>query len=85
MHRASMCMVTIIGVSHLCNALTQAGINTTGFSSHSFGINCIVLGMSDSLVQTLGRWKSAAFTAYIRKRDKEVAAASAHLAHTLRS
>ena len=53
-----------------CAALSTAGISTANFSGHSFKIGAASTvaraGFSDSFIQTLGRWKSAAFTTYIR-------------------
>ena len=71
-------------ITHLRSALSKAGINTAGFSGHSFRIGAATtaasVGLSDSLIQHLGRWKSAAFKSYIRKSSKEIAAVTAHLA-----
>ena len=56
-------------VTHLCAALSKAGISTANFSGHSFRIGAASTaaraGFSNSFIQTLGRWKSDAFTRYI--------------------
>ena len=68
-------------VTHLRQALCQLNVNATGFSGHSFRIGAATAaaraGLSDSLIQSLGRWKSSAFTAYIRTQTDEVIAAHA--------
>ena len=50
--------------------LTQNGVCTTGITGHSFPIGAATaaaqVGLEDSLIQTLGRWHSAAFLRYIR-------------------
>ena len=71
-------------ITYLRNALFQAGFSTRGYSGHSLRIGAATtaarMGLSDSLIQTLGRWKSSAFTSYIRKEGIELSQASAHLA-----
>ena len=56
----------------LLRSLKSAGVAGVGYSSHSFHFSAATAaaktGVSDSLIQTLGRWKSSAFTAYIRTR-----------------
>ena len=57
-------------VTALKNALYTVGIDATGYSGHSFRIGAATAaasaGLNDSLIQSLGRWKSAAFLEYIR-------------------
>lgn len=71
-------------VTHLRAALSKAGIDTANFSGHSFRIGAATTaaraGFSDSFIQTLGRWKSAAFTAYIRTPREDLVAVTAKLA-----
>ena len=56
-------------VSQLQATLRQAGILTDGYTGHSFRIGAATAaaqaGLSDSIIQKLGRWKSATFTTYI--------------------
>ena len=51
-------------------ALQEVGMDTSRFSGHSFRIGAASVaaqaGLPDSLIQTLGRWKSSAFLRYIR-------------------
>ena len=57
-------------VSKLQEALHQAGIPAGSYTGHSFCVGAATTtaqaGISDSLIQKLGRWKSTAFCRYIR-------------------
>ena len=57
-------------VSAVCTALASHGLDVSRFNGHSFRIGAATTaaacGIEDSLIQTLGRWKSQAFTTYIR-------------------
>ncbi len=70
-------------VQALHHALEASGISTKSFNGHSFRIGAATtaseVGLSDSTIQTLGRWKSAAFTSYIRKSQQSLAAVSTKL------
>ena len=70
-------------VTRLHAALQQAGIPSSQYSGHSFRIGAATTaarnGMEDSLIQTLGRWKSEAYKIYIRIPHQDLAAASATL------
>ena len=50
-------------------ALALAGMDVGRFNGHSFRIGAAstaaACGIEDSLIQTLGQWKSSAFTQYI--------------------
>lgn len=71
-------------VSRVREALADAGIDTTNYSGHSFRIGAASTaaqaGFSDSFIQTLGRWKSAAFTRYIRTPIDDLIPVAARLA-----
>jgi len=51
-------------------ALEQAGFDSRKYAGHSFRIGAATTaarsGLPDSLIKTLGRWESAAYTIYIR-------------------
>ena len=68
-------------VTSMREALSQAGENTSG---HSFRIGAAFAaaqaGLSDSFIQTLGRWKSSAFISYIRTPIKDLVSVAGQLA-----
>ena len=57
-------------VSAVRTALTKAGLVAKDFAGHSFRIAAATTaarqGLQDSLIKTLGRWESMAYTRYIR-------------------
>ena len=57
-------------VSKVRKALTMAGLDCSLNAGHSFRIGAATTaaknGVQDSLIKTLGRWESAAYTLYIR-------------------
>ena len=65
-------------MAHLRTALAQVGIDASQYSGHSFHIGAATsaaqAGYSDSFIQSLGRWKSAAFITYIRTSPSDLAA-----------
>ena len=67
-------------VTHLRAALQKAGIPHGAYSGHSFRIGAATTaaqcGLEDSLIQTLGRWKSTAYKSYIRLPCEQLAAVS---------
>ena len=67
-------------VSQLQAALRQAGIEDSGFNGHSFRIGAATTaaqqGLEDSLIQTLGRWRSDAFKTYIKLPRSQLASVS---------
>ena len=70
-------------ISHTQSALSQAGIPPGQFTGHSYRIGAATTaakaGIEDSLIQILGRWKSAAYLAYIRIPKDQLAAVAASL------
>ena len=70
-------------VAAVCLALSQAGINVQGYLGHCFRIGAASVAaaaeLSDSLIQSLGRWKSSAFTTYIRMPPEQLIAVSSQL------
>ena len=65
---------TPLSCTHFVAAVRQvlqvAGVDTSFYTGHSFKIRAATtaagVGLSDSLMKTLGRWKSAAYATYIR-------------------
>ena len=57
-------------VHHTREALSQAGINASNYAGHSFRIGAATVaaavGIQDSTIKMLGRWKSEAYQLYIR-------------------
>ena len=57
-------------ITSLRTALSAAGYDERKFTSHSFRIGAVTTaaqcGLEDSLIKTLGRWESSAYTRYIR-------------------
>lgn len=66
--------------------LKLAGIDDTLYAGHSFRIGAATTaaakGVEDSLIQTLGRWKSSAYLTYIRIPPNNLAVISQILANT---
>lgn len=64
--------------------LTKAGLPAEQFAGHSFRIGAATtaatMGLEDSLIQTLGRWKSAAYLLYVKLDPSKLAAVSAIMA-----
>ena len=73
-------------IRYLRDALQKAGVSTDNYTGHSFRIGAASAaaqaGLSDSLIQSLGRWKSSAFTTYIRTPVEQLVSVSARLAMT---
>ena len=71
-------------VTHLQTALREVGVTPSAYTGHSFRIGAATTaakhGLEDSLIQTLGRWKSAAYLAYIKIPRQELASVSKALA-----
>ena len=63
--------------------LACQGFDTTGISGHSFCVGAATtaarVGMEDSLIQTLGRWRSSAYLRYNRMSGQMLASNSARL------
>ena len=67
-------------VSRVRSALTSAGFDSSQYAGHSFRIGAAttaaLCGMQDSLIKTLGRWESSAYTLYIRTPQATLCAVS---------
>ena len=65
-------------------ALQQAGIQSKTYSGHSFRIGAATTaaarGIPESLIKTLGRWKSDAYQAYIKLPIQSLAQVSQSIA-----
>ena len=63
--------------------LTRSGIDSSQYSGHSFRIGAASTaaanGVEDSVIKTLGRWKSSAYLVYVRIAPANLAALSRHL------
>ena len=70
-------------VDHLHKALQQSGYEASSYNGHSFRIGAATIavkcGIEDSLIQTLGRWKSTAYLAYIKIPRQQLAFIATHL------
>ncbi len=66
--------------SHLRKALSSRGINSSLYAGHSFRIGAAktasLNGVKDSMIQTLGQWKSSAYLTYVRIPSQLLAAVS---------
>ena len=72
-------------VAEVRAALTRANIPASEYAGHSFRIGAATTaaaaGLEDSLIQTLGRWKSSAYLTYIRMNPRQLATVSNSLAN----
>ena len=70
-------------VGEMRKALEQAGVTAKQYSGHSFRIGAATTaascGLQDSLIKTLGRWESAAYTVYIRTPITDLCSVSSRL------
>lgn len=73
-------------VQEVRSVLRRAGLPCDEFAGHSFRIGAATAaakaGLEDSMIQTLGRWSSAAFLTYIRTPRESLAGVSAVLANS---
>ena len=70
-------------ISEFRKVLFQAGIDSSLYSGHSFRIGAASTaaanGVEDSIIQTLGRWKSSAYLAYVKISPQNLAAISCRI------
>ena len=70
-------------VAGVRSALQAAGVPPVHYAGHSFRIGAAttaaLCGVQDSLIKTLGRWQSAAYTLYIRTPRETLCAVSQSL------
>ena len=73
-------------IHHVRSALQGAGLPYSDFTGHSFRIGAATTaakaGVEDSMIQTQGRWSSAAFLVYIRTPKESLAQVSSVLANS---
>ena len=71
-------------IEQIRTILTSIGVAQDQYCGHSFRIGAAttaaMAGVEDSVLQTLGRWHSSAFTRYVRMPKEQLAALSATLA-----
>ena len=76
-------------VSTVRDALGSAGVDVGRFNGHSFRIGAATAaaqaGLPDSTIQQLGRWRSSAFTRYLRPPVQSIARLSQRLLHPTHS
>ena len=74
-------------VAHVRQSLSAAGIDTKGYSGHSFRIGAAttaaMAGIEDSSIKILGRWESSAYQCYLQTPRDSLAAVSAQLTHVV--
>ena len=72
-------------VTAIRQALANTNIDVSRYNGHSFRIGAATAaaqaGLSDSTIKLLGRWKSAAFTRYLRLPVSSLVAISSRLLH----
>ena len=65
------------------NAIAASGVDASQFAGHSFRIGAATTaassGIQDSLIRTMGRWESSAYTLYIRTPRDKISAVAATL------
>lgn len=70
-------------ITAIRNALSSAGLDVSLFNGHSFRIgaatSAALAGVPDSTIKLMGRWRSSAFTRYLRPPAKSMAALSSRL------
>lgn len=71
-------------VKHVRKALSASGMNVSGYSGHSFRIGAATAaaaaGLEDSMIKTLGRWRSSAYQTYVRIPRERLATVAKQLA-----
>ena len=67
----------------ICRALVAEGIDTKGFTGHSFRIGAAttaaLVGIEDSVIKMLGRWESSTYQRYLQTPRETLATVSTKL------
>ena len=70
-------------IASLRRVLQEVGVDSSKYSGHSFRIGAATtaakLGVSNSLIKILGRWRSSAFMCYIRTSWEQLSQVSSLL------
>ena len=70
-------------VAAVRQALATDGLDVSRFNGHSLRIGAATtaaqVGIPDSVIQSLGHWKSSAFMTYVRTSPQQLTAISHHL------
>lgn len=73
-------------VTEVKEALTQAGVDSTCYSGHSFrsgaATTAVKRGLGDATVKMLGRWRSSAYQVYMKTPRDQLAQVSRLLSET---
>ena len=74
-------------VTTVQTALTASGMESNRYAAHSFRIGAATTatrqGLQDSLIKTLGRWESTAYTLYIRTPRETLCAVARSLSRAV--
>ena len=74
----SLSRVDLVAADH--QALAAEGLDVSRFNSHSFRIEAattaVQVGVRDSVIQSLGHWKSSTFMTYVRTSPQQLTAIS---------
>jgi len=69
---------------HLRGVLQKVGVDASKFAGHSFRIGAATtasaMGVEDSLIKTLGLWKSSAYLLYVHIPQEKLASMSCTVA-----
>ena len=79
-HRNGTPLTRTALVRKMRSALSQAGMDSSVYSGHSFRIGAATTaaarGIEDAIIQTLGRWQSTAYLRYVKLPREQLASIS---------
>ena len=71
-------------MQELREALSRAGFDPSLYSGHSFrfgaATTAAAAGIEDALIKTLGRWRSSAYSVYIKMPSSYLSILTSHIA-----